>query len=303
MIITIVSLIALCSRLPYFEEKRVDSGDAKLFCRVAGKEEGTPLVVLHGGPGLSQEYLLPQLGSLAKNQRVIFYDQRGSGESVGGNEEEKLTLEVFMEDLERIRESLGSERMSLLGHSWGGLLAMHYALAHPERIDKLVLMNPAPASSQGNEEFLQAYLHLTAPFQNELQKIEHSEEFAVGDPETLNNYLKMIFAVYCADPKQVEKINLRASSHANVQGMKTLHRMDQEINQPYDLHAGLRYLECPTLIIHGDKDPIPVPAVERIHAALPHSELVVFEECGHFPYIEKPKECFALLNSFLHDER
>ncbi len=103
--------------LPLFaEESTVKSGDAELFCRTIGK--GAPLVVLHGGPGLTQDYLLPQMEKLGDHHFVIFYDQRACGASGGEVSCEKITLANYINDLEVIRKAFKLEKMALLGHSW-----------------------------------------------------------------------------------------------------------------------------------------------------------------------------------------
>jgi proline-specific peptidase len=101
-----------------------------LYYRIEG--DGDPVVVLHGGPGMSHEYLLPHLAFLADGHRLIFYDQRASGNSPIEVPPESVNIENFVRDLEGIRACFEIERVTLLGHSWGGLLAMHYAAAFPE---------------------------------------------------------------------------------------------------------------------------------------------------------------------------
>jgi proline iminopeptidase len=115
------------------KEGFVSVRNGKLFYRMPGK--GVPLVVVHGGPSLNQDYLLPQLYKLAENNLVIFYDQRGSGRSLETKLDEKyINIDQFVEDLETLRISLGFDKFILMGHSWGGLLAMKYAVEHQENL-------------------------------------------------------------------------------------------------------------------------------------------------------------------------
>ncbi len=107
----------------------IDSEGSTIFCRTIGK--GKPLIVIHGGPGSGQDYLLPQFYDLAKNNFVIFYDQRGAGRSTGEINEDSMAISVFVKDLEVLRKAFNFDRVSLLGHSWGGFVAMHYAIEHP----------------------------------------------------------------------------------------------------------------------------------------------------------------------------
>ena len=125
-------------------EAYVQIGDARLFTRVVGS--GPPVIVLHGGPDFDHTYLLPELDRLAQHARLIYYDQRGRGRSADGVRPEDVTLASEMSDLDGLRRSIGVESVGLIGHSWGGLLAMEYAARHPDRVTRLILLNTAPAS-------------------------------------------------------------------------------------------------------------------------------------------------------------
>jgi proline iminopeptidase len=111
----------------------------KLFSQSFGT--GTPIIVVHGGPGLDHAYFLPQMLELAKDHQLIFYDQRGSGKSLETElSPELMNVNQFIQDLEDLRKDLGLNSFVLLGHSWGGELAMHYAVTYPESISALILM-------------------------------------------------------------------------------------------------------------------------------------------------------------------
>ena len=122
----------------------VPSGAARLHVREIG--EGPPIVVLHGGPDFDHVYLLPELDALADVGRLVAYDQRGRGRSYHGEGPRDVTIASEMADLDRIREWTGSPSVTVLGHSWGGLLAMEYAVRHPERVSRLILVDTAPPS-------------------------------------------------------------------------------------------------------------------------------------------------------------
>ena len=129
------------------------AGNARLHFRDIGA--GPSIVVLHGGPDFDYDYLLPELDRLAERFRVIYYDQRGRGRSAGGVRPDEVTVESEMDDLEHVRRHFGLEWMAVLGHSWGGVLAMEYASRHPDRLTHLILMNTAPASQEDVQVFRQ----------------------------------------------------------------------------------------------------------------------------------------------------
>ena len=121
----------------------VGTGTARLYVRDVG--DGVPIMVLHGGPDFDHEYLLPEMDALAESFHLVYYDQRGRGRSFSGRQPDDITMATETDDLDRVREWFGFESTALLGHSWGGLLAMEYAI-RPRSVSHLVLMNCAPAS-------------------------------------------------------------------------------------------------------------------------------------------------------------
>jgi proline iminopeptidase len=125
-------------------ETRIPVGKTSLYAREIGG--GAPVIVLHGGPDFDHGYLLPDLDRLADAFRLIYYDQRGRGRSAEGVEPEDVTLLSDVEDLDAVRQHYRLESPALLGHSWGAVLALEYALRYPSRVSRLILMNPAPAS-------------------------------------------------------------------------------------------------------------------------------------------------------------
>ena len=285
-----------------FKESYVNVNGGRLYSLTMGK--GRPLIVIHGGPGLTKDYLLPQMARLARHNEVVFYDQRGGGKSTGDFTKENMTVEVFVEDVESLRKSLGYGKISLLGHSWGGLLAMHYAISHPEIIDRLVLMNPMPGSSEEYASYSSDWLPQDDPARDELDRVEKSEEFAKGDPATFAYYYRIIFSRYCHDPSKADELNLNMTQKAALNGAKVRDMVGQNLfSKPYDLHGRLKDLRVPALIIQGDSDIIPVTAGKHLHASIPGSRYVLIENCGHFPYIENPEALFSCLNDFLSKPR
>ncbi len=122
----------------------------QLYTKVIGK--GRPLVIVHGGPGLDHSYLLPQMAQLGKYYKLIFFDLRASGRSSIDVDTNSMNLSTFIEDIDGIRQSFGIEKMNLLDHSWGGFLAMAYAIKYPDRLSSLLLINTTPANSKLKDE-------------------------------------------------------------------------------------------------------------------------------------------------------
>src|SRR6476620_8996289 len=162
--------------MPEAAEGRTESvrlGDVDLFVRRIGS--GPPVVVLHGGPGADHEYLRPGFDALAQGRELIYYDQRGGGRSpvarnvpVGWREQ--------VADLEALRQHWGLERLTVAGYSWGGLLAVLYALAHPGRVGRLALVSPAPTWRAAREGFEAAFArrNLDPAVQEERRRLRES---------------------------------------------------------------------------------------------------------------------------------
>lgn len=278
----------------------VDAEHGKLFCRIIGK--GKPLVVLHGGPGLSQDYLLPQMAKLAENNLVIFYDQMGCGKSTGEINNETISINSYVNDLEAIRKSLGFEKISLLGHSWGGFVCAQYAISHAECVDKLILSNSIPFSLQDFSLFIAESIRRTKPIHSELMAIQLTIEYQDGDPKMIERHHRRIFRVYCHLPEKADLLNLRMSQTETVNGGRVHDILRENIlDKPFDLYGPLKSLKISTLVIHGDTDPVPLISAQRTHECLQNSKIVVMKNCGHFPYVEDPDTYFKHIKDFLSE--
>ncbi len=285
----------------YSEESKellVEVIGAQIYCRAVG--EGDPLIVIHGGPGLTQDYLLPQMDRLAETHRVIFYDQRGCGRSTGKIDADSMQIKTYLEDLEAVREAFGYKKVAVLGHSWGGFLAMQYAIAHPEAVDKLILLNTMSPSSEEFTLFVKEWTQRMAPYLETLNAIKESKEFAMGDPKSCERYYQIIFRRYCYNPDKADLLNLSLSPKAAIDGSKIYALFRENLfTKPFDFHDQLQALSMPTLIIHGDCDPIPASTAQRLHESIPGSKFILLPSCGHFPYVESPEELFHELRGFL----
>lgn len=276
----------------------IETNDAQIFCRVFGK--GEPIIVIHGGPGLTQDYLLPHMAKLAQANLVIFYDQRGCGRSTGAINQDSIQINTFVDDLEAIRKFFAYEKVTVLGHSWGGFLAMQYAIAHPESIEKLILLNTMSPSSEGFSLFIQEWMKRMAPYQDELSAIKKTPEFAEGNPSIIEKYYRIVFGRYCYSAKKADLLNLYMSPKASIDGAQVYEIFRQNLfAKSFNFYDQLKLLKIPTLIVHGDFDPIPPSTAETLHQNIPGSHYILIKDCGHFPYVETPDELFKQLNVFL----
>ena len=286
-------------------EGYVPVDNARLYYREIG--QGQPIVMLHGGPSFDHNYFLPDMDRLADSFRLIYYDQRGRGKSGGNVRPEDVTIQSEVEDLERLRDYFGLESVALLGHSWGGTLAMEYATRHPERVSHLILMNTAPASYDGWMLFQREFSNIRAPGEvDKMNELGTSARYQEGDHDTDAEYFRIYFRPTVRQPEQLERVVKSLRSNVTKEGIVKSREIggrlfgDTYRLSEYNLLPKLQRLSIPTLIIHGDYDFIPIECVAPIAQAVPEARFVLLRECGHFSYIERPDEVRKEIADFFH---
>ena len=286
--------------IPHSGYIEVDKG--KLYYQKMGK--GEPIVVLHGGPGLDQSYLLPQMMELAKDHEVIFYDQRGGGRSLEAElNASTLNIQQFTKDLEALRSQLNLNKMILVGHSWGGLLAMNYSITYPSNIAGLILINTGPADFKGYQGFAEEFAKKTQPIINEIKPLFKYEDFEKLNSAQITELYKKLFTSYFYDPKAAAKLTVNMNEKSAKSGFKVGEEVVKVWLKPsFSLIPQLRKLKVPTLIIHCKEDIVPLWAAEQIKEAMPIAQIEALEQCGHFAYIEKPEQVFSSIERFLSEK-
>lgn len=268
--------------------------NASLHYRQLGT--GPALVVLHGGPDFDFNYLLPDLDRLSSDFRLITYDQRGRGRSADGVRPEDVTLPSEIADLDRVREHFHLDAVAVLGHSWGALLAMEYAIRHPDRVSHLILANTASASHQ---DFLLLRREIVSRRPREdaerMKSLAASSLYIQGDPETVASYYRVHFRTALKRPEHLERLMNQLTRGFTREGILKARAIEDRLYREtwlapgYDLFPELRRLTIPTLVIHGDHDLIPVACAERVAEAIPGARFALLENCGHFPFLESPE--------------
>lgn len=269
---------------------------ARLYYEVVGV--GDPVVVVHGGPGLDHDYLRPGLDVLASSRALIYYDQRGTGRSDADLDSASINLDSFVEDIDGLREALGYERITVLGHSFGGLIALAYALAHPERVRALVLMDTVePGSEWAAETARRAAASRTPADSAELADLVSSPGYEARDPETMSRIYRVAFRGTMRDRGRVADLRLSLGRRTARSGPEVARLLGGSMAD-VDWWDRLGGLDVPTLVVHGRYDAAPVAMAEALAAALPRGRLAVLET-GHFPYVEDPAGLAAAVAGFL----
>jgi proline iminopeptidase len=264
---------------------------ARLHVREIG--EGPSIVVLHGGPDFGFDYLLPELDRLADRFRLVYYDQRGRARSVDGVRPGDVTIESEMDDLDHLRRDLGLESMAILGHSWGGLLAMEYAGRHPERLTQLILMNTAPGSYEDRRVFRQHLARIRPAEDVEaMESLASSAAFRAGDIQVEAEYYRIHYRAALRDPGPLDRLVPRLRLNSTPEQVLTARAIEDRLYEQtwsspaYDLLPKLRHLAVPSLVIHGEDDFVPLEVAVHIAEAIPGARLAVLPRCGHFSYLE-----------------
>lgn len=281
------------------EEGFIEGNGAQLFYKTFG--EGEPLIVLHGGPGFDHIHMLP-FNRLSEMVKVIFYDQRATGNSTGEISEDSITVNNFVNDLKNIRNRLNLGKIHLMGHSWGSILAMHYGITHPDHLKSLILL-ACYGSSEVFGPYFQNIQKKTSPQDSlAMKRIEESVAFQNRQVESVQEYFQIAIKSMFHDPVFTKRMDFRISENtARNQGAVSGLLM-KDIGQ-FDIHAKLSTIQCPTLIIHGDSDPLPSEAAYKVHQSIPRSRFEILKNSGHFMFIESPESLFLIINDFLQDDK
>jgi proline iminopeptidase len=291
-------------------ESRIPVEKASLYSREIG--QGQPLIVLHGGPDFDHSYLLPDLDRLADTFRLIYYDQRGRGRSADQVLPEEVTLASEIDDLDMVRQHFHLESPALLGHSWGTVLALEYALRHPERVSHMMLMNPAPVSTSDLAMFRKVYVQKLGADIDRQREIVASAAYKDGDTEAVAARYRLHFKPALARPEDYERLMatmkaafVRQGKGGIVKARAVEDRLMRDTWQvdSYDLLPKLQTLSIPTLVIWGDHDFFPVEIAAHIARAIPNAQLLTLKDCGHFAYLECPGEVRNAFNDFFRRTR
>lgn len=268
-----------------------------LYWREDGAPDHPPLALLHGGPGAHHDYLYPQMLELAKTHRVITYDQRGGGRS-RTDDPSPITWRTQVDDLAAVLHEFDLSATTVVGYSWGALLAMLYAVTQRREpswpsIGRLALISPAPISRRWRTVF-EAELaeRQRGPVVQALRAELAASGLRESDPGAYRQRsFELSVAGYFADPHRAESLT----------AFRVTGRVQQSVWDSlgdFDLRDALRAVHLPVLVVHGRDDPIPLASAESVSACL-EGTLVVLDDCGHVPYVEQPQALFAALQPFL----
>ncbi len=293
-------LVAACAAPPGGELVRLHGGSLYLHATRVGSGEEVLLV--------PEESLLgADFGPLVSKEReLIFYDPRGRGRSDAVGGPDWLGVGADVADIEDLRKALGVDRMSLLGWSYYANVCALYAVRYPHRVDKLILVSPAPLAREPHWVATERKLAERADPQawDKVEAMAASAERAEDPVAFCRAFSEASLAAYVVDPACLEDMRSDPCVFPNIDP----ERLAEEAALAHaslweiDWRAELGALAAPTLIVHGDRGAIPLAASLEWHAALPDADLILFEEVGQIPWLEAPERFFPTVESFLGGE-
>lgn len=252
---------------------------------------GAPMLLMHGGLGWDHTLFRPWLDPLADDLQLIYYDHRGNGRSPRPADPAELDHESWVADADALRAELGHEEVILFGHSYGGFLALEYALRHPGRVRGLVLACTAQALDYPDVIGANAASRGTP---EQLEAVGAAFAGPVADDVTFERILRTILPLYFhrapagAEEKLLEDTVFSAGA---------FNRAFFGCVAGFDVEDRLGELDMPVLILGGRHDWIMPPAhsTDRLAAGIPGARVHMFEHSGHFPWVEQPEELVRVL--------
>ena len=270
------------------------------FYKIVGK--GEPFILLHGGPGMYHNELFPFFLDFAKSNKVIFYDQRGNGKSTLERiDSTTFTVELMIEDLEELRKEFGIDKLNIIGHSWGGLLAMYYAVKYPENLNRLILVDAAPVNTDLLIKCYEKQISMFEPEEWEyVQKLWESEDYLAGNPEVHNEAMRISEGTVFSNKDVIDDyMKVAAFNETTAKNAVALNYLATQMKLNIHVQDRLSNIKCPTLIINGKDDFIVEEVPRLVNKLITNSEIVFIEHAGHYPYIENKEDFFNEVDKFI----
>jgi pimeloyl-ACP methyl ester carboxylesterase len=282
-------------KAPPLEQRTVRARGLEFAVFTSPRVDGQlPLLCINGGLHFGHDVLWPALAPLSVNRQLIFFDQRGRGKSQTPPGARTARIDHDAGDAKAIREAMGIERWNVLGHSWGGGIAMLATAQDQEAVNRLVLVDAVGPTNDWLTKLHQAALtRLTGEKREHLAAIDPTS-LHVDDIESHAAYTSALYPAWFADH---DFGAIFSSPKANSPtGAAVAARLRRE---GYDWTEQIASIRVPTLIIHGDQDLLDLTVPESIRQLIPGSEVVVIHHAGHMPFWEAPEEFFSRVETFL----
>ena len=271
------------------------SGTELAYLRVG---DGPPLVIVPGGPRFGYAHVRDSFDALANGREVVYVDERGSGASAAGDLADISTAGTLT-DLDALLDGLELEQVALAGHSLAAHMVALYAASRPERVRALVLLNPAPPfAPELREQFgTEMASRRTPEDTEEMQRVESSPAFEQGDVAAVERYYQLLYIPFFNDREVALSTQYRLTEN-RTKNRDTAKLIFADFGD-HALPTKLGSITCPTLVVHGERDPVPIASSAAIAEAIPHGELAVISGSNHFGFLESPETVLGVVEPFL----
>lgn len=282
-------------RAPRLERRTIEARGLAfaVWCTPAVPDE-TPLCCINGGLLHDHTLLWPALAPLAARRQLVFYDQRGRGASQAPPDAANACIEHDAADVPALREALGLRRWDLLGHSWGGGIAMLAAERDRAGTRRLLLVDAVGATSRWMAGLhVAALTRLSSTGRAALQQ-QDPAALTAPDPARHSAYSRAMYPAWFADPQLAQVFAPPRQLSVTGAGVASRLRRDG-----YDWRGLLRAIESRTLVLHGEQDLIPAAVAHELAALIPGARIALLSGAGHLPFWEAPQAFFEAAEDFL----
>jgi proline iminopeptidase len=286
-----------------------------LFLYYTELGEGQPLIVLHGGPGGTHNYFLPYLLPLARNHRLIFMDERGSGMSGKLEDPSGYTVENMAKDVEALRVALGLGSIDLLGHSFGGVVAQAYAFMYQENLSHLIVANSFDSTNELNQVWARLKSKIDPQHLRRIEELEKEGLFDKGRPWEHGRYtaeyaeLAWGWAYYpymygnhpSPNYNPLGNLGIAWDVYREMSGSNGEFLIEGNMKS-VEYVEKLRTVHVPTLIISGDHDEISLQMSKEMHSRIPGSQLEVLPKSAHMTFVDQPSLFISAVDEFIRTQ-
>jgi proline iminopeptidase len=292
----------LKTETPVSEGYLTTSDGVRLFYRRIGRGKNTAICV-HGGPGLNIASGCLDTDPLAQTRSILMYDQRGGGRSELVSDPKKLAFSDHVRDLESLRQHFNLDHFTLIGFSWGAQLAALYAMQHPERVERLLLVAPAPPAK--TPFWQQRIAKITAKLGSETaarvaeirQRIPLSDD---NETIALCRELRVGYRAYLANPANERRVRDRCNaSPASIRNGVAVSRVTLDSLGDWDFRPRLAQLTMPVLVIEGAETEVPLEATREWARVMPNARMLLLPKAGHELWAEQPEAFLKASAQFL----
>jgi len=310
--LSLTLLLATAANVMPIDEGYVDANGVLIYYKAFGK--GDPLMIVHGGPGASHDYFLPHLIPLARTNRLVFIDERGSGRSEKLDDPKQYTVEGMVADLEAVRRALALGRINLLGHSFGGVVAQAYALEHPDQLKHLVLASTFHSTKALNDVFVKMKEKMSPELRARIEAMEKAGLYGQGKDYRKGRYTDDYMTAawgegyfpYLYQRKPDAGYDPLATGSMSWDLYREMWGSHGEFvidgnRKSVEYADRLPSIKVPTLITVGDHDESDPSIARDMNRLIKGSKLVVLPDSGHMTFVDQPVLFRRAIDDFVHD--